>query len=122
MKKRNRTQTARIYSILVIISYLVIVSVFWLILRDQLKYQKSEYSINHANSTNIVGEIGEGVVIQQDFYMKTDVLREFTLKFHTYGRVNQSEIRVNLIDTTTNQTVYSKNVDTSKLVNDATVR
>lgn len=109
------------FIILTLIGFLVFVFLFWFLLKDQLKYQNSNQLNQTLNSTNTIGQIENDVQVRQTFVSSSDVISGFSLKFHTYNKPNTGNISVHLSNLTTGERIYQREIDTSKLVNDAMV-
>ena len=110
----------RFSGIALLITSLVLV-VFWCLLKNQLNYQVSDDSYQGFLSTNTVGEITQGTKIVQNVELDSDVITSLSVKFHTYGRVNETLIRISILDTYDTK-IFEERIDSSKLVNDAYYR
>ena len=99
----------------------LILVVFWLLLSNQLNYAKSNNSIQGYLSTNTIGEVVKGTKVIQKVNVEADVITSMGMKFHTYGRVNNSQLRITILDST-GKSVFTSNIESSKLVNDAYYR
>lgn len=105
----------------ILIGLVLILTVFWILLNNQLNYTKSDNSIQGYLSTNTIGEVVKGTKVIQKVNVEADVITSMGMKFHTYGRVNNSQLRLSILDVN-GRSVFTTNLESSKLVNDAYFR
>lgn len=96
----------------VLLIYIFVAALFWVIAEDQLRYQINTTSM--LSPLQSVGEITDGVVIEQDFLVTDDEVISVSLHFATFARdYNEGTLTIELLG---NGNLYgSVDCDVSKL-------
>lgn len=96
-----------------VLIYIVVAIAFKFIAGEGIKLQRGyEEPIS---GPSVIGEIIDGTVIRQDFLLDKDSITSFIIYPTTYNRINNGKIFVDLVDSKTQNILYSKNYDVSLL-------
>lgn len=83
--------------------YLLLAIFFWLIGGEQLKYK---YVIDDGpEPIGIMEELSAGMRLEQNITVETETLDSLQFRMGTYGRVNQGNITIKLLDHSTNELI-----------------
>lgn len=89
-----------------VIAYFILVVIFYYAAGEQLYIRESRNSIEAVQGDGITEEIAADVTVRQDFVCRMDWLERFQVKFCTFGRENEGNIRIQLYDQTAEQKLY----------------
>lgn len=81
---------------IVLAAYAVVVAGFFLIAKDQLRYQDSVRET--VNPSQPIGEIIAGSQLRQRFTAKADMILDVSMTLSTYNRTNSSHLAVSIQD------------------------
>ena len=102
--------------LLTILACLVMASFFYFVGGDEIKYRKSSTEMAEANG--VLQEIAEGVVIQQNMTIESDILEKMSIRMATYVRKNSGILTLSLIDSQSGVLLEQHEVDVSLLQGD----
>jgi ABC-2 type transport system permease protein len=77
---------------------------------ESLYYRESVNSIPETNGDSIVGELNQGIIIEQEFESNVNVMKQLGIMFSDYGRQNTNIAKVQLIDLTDNSILMEDEV------------
>lgn len=104
---------ASIIAIYVIV-ILVITGVGW----KQIRYDVWKQPQQEVNRIGNIGEIVDGMVIEQKIEIPVDFMDKFQMYVSTFGRENTGQLRIQLLDEKNNSIFLEKTVDIAELEND----
>lgn len=110
----NQKVNIRKISIIVSVIYLVIGVAFYFIGGEQIQYIESKKSIVSPVSNSNLGPILKGKEIEQDFSIDADAIGKVNLVVTTFGRQNEGNIFVSLIDKESGNILSNQKFDVSQ--------
>lgn len=102
----------RKWGIISIITIVMMLSIFHFAAGESLYFE--QVTTDMVNNTGVVGEITDGVEIQQYIQPDTDYIKGISLFLGTYARENKGLMKITLSDKA-NNTLSVKSIDVSKL-------
>ena len=119
-KKNTRIKNINIgvVNVIIVVYCLIPVIVDWAFgdypigyfISDMIEIEKPESS-----DREIVGEVYEGVTIEQNFYSDYSYICGIDIYTMTYGRKNEGQLIVELLDNLSGETVYDWQIDLSEV-------
>lgn len=103
----------RKWGIVSIISIVLMLIIFHFAAGKSLYYE--QISTKMISNTGVVGEITEGIVIQQYIHPNSDYINGISFFLGTYARENNGTMKITLSSEENNYTLSEKNIDISKL-------
>lgn len=95
--------------------YVLVAVGFYLIAGEQLQYKSVPSINNNLTHTEAVGELYDGISVEQSFVSDTEAISAISLIFATYNRVNMGEVEVRVIDSSIQREIFHESIDASTL-------
>ncbi|WP_195980081.1 ABC transporter permease [Clostridium butyricum] len=108
-------------SLIVILGYILCSVAFYYIAGDQIKFGKSDSSIENEISDKPIGSILANAVIEQRFTVDSDYISKIGIKVATYARQNEGNLYIRLINLEDNSNLFSEKVDVSNFKDNSEV-
>ncbi len=103
------------YIVSILAAYLVLCGVLYFLMGSRLHTRASKGNLNFANGIIYGAEIRDEHSVEQKFVSKIDRITDYSVTFGTYGRKNDSKIRIELYDTTTSALLHYIEVNTADI-------
>ncbi len=103
------------------IIYMVFTTVFYILAGHELRFRPSRHNIYMQQGDTVTAELTAGVVYEQIFTPKIDLLENIGVYFTTFYRSNRGTLSIDVFDTRDNSLILSKTLDIADLTTDAEV-
>lgn len=103
----------RKWGLISILSIVLMLINFHFAMGESLYFE--QVSTDMVNNTGVIGEITDGVEIQQYIQPNAEYIKGISLFLGTYARENNGTMKITLSDKANNNTLFEKNIDISKL-------
>lgn len=102
-------------SIMIVIMYLLLSTIFYYIQGNNLYVTESKNNIEYGIPVSTVGEVLNTSNIEQEFTVDADNIESISIKIATYGRKNNGNLLIKILDKSSNVELMSKTLDQSTM-------
>lgn len=112
--KNSSVFSGCIYTIII---YFLVAIALRFIGDEQLKYQYLTTPM--VENEDVIGEIIDGIIIEQSFVAETDIIDSMTFMVATYARINTGELIVKLYDNESGFVLSESHIDISEFIDNS---
>lgn len=99
--------------------YVLVAIGFYLIAGEQLKYKSVTSINNNLTYSTPVGDLYDGMSVEQSFVSDTEAISSLSLVFATYNRVNSGQINISLLEKSNQVILFTEKIDASILTDNS---